>query len=201
LQVGTLEKNTVNEAEHLLTGVEDSIREVLVVRSTHTRGLLDELDLQILDMIKGNARLSIRELARALKRSPSVIHRRLKRLERLGIVKGYTALLDYTKLGYGIHALTLLQVEGEHITDVERMLAQEANVRAVYDITGEYDIAIITVFSSVSELDSFIKRILKVPYIKRSVTNIILRVVKDSPNIGLSLSGGFPLRTPPGGTN
>jgi DNA-binding Lrp family transcriptional regulator len=172
-----------------------------VVRSTHSRELLDELDLQILDMIKGNARLSIRELARALKRSPSVIHRRLKRLERLGIVKGYTALLDYTKLGYGIHALTLLQVEGEHITDVERMLAQEANVRAVYDITGEYDIAIITVFSSVSELDSFIKRILKVPYIKRSVTNIILRVVKDSPNIGLSLSGGFPLGTPPGGTN
>jgi len=167
-----------------------------VVRSTHTRESLNELDLQILDMVKDNARLSIREIAKALGKSPSVVHRRLKRLERAGVIKGYAALLDYTKLGYGIHALTLLQVEGAYITDIERMLAQEANVRAVYDITGEYDIAIITVFNSVSELDNFIKRILKVPYIKRSVTNIILRVVKDSPNIGLAL-GREPRRGHP----
>jgi len=156
-------------------------------RSARTRELVDELDLQILNMIKDNARLSIREMAKTLRKSPSVVHRRLKRLERAGVVRGYATLLDYTKLGYGIHALTLLQVEGAYIADVERMLAQEANVRAVYDITGEYDIAVITVFSSVSELDNFIKKILKVPYIKRSVTNIILRVVKDSPNIGASL--------------
>jgi len=158
------------------------------LRSTRTKELVDELDLQILDLIKDNARLSIREIAKALGKSPSVVHRRLKRLERTGVIRRYVALLDYAKLGYGIHALTLLQVEGGYITDVEKILAQEPNVRAVYDITGEYDVAVITVFSSVNELDSFIKKILKVPYIKRSVTNIILRVVKDSPNIGVSLS-------------
>ncbi|MEM4867102.1 MAG: Lrp/AsnC ligand binding domain-containing protein, partial [Sulfolobales archaeon] len=72
--------------------------------------------------------------------------------------------------------------------DVEKLLAQEPNVRAVFDITGEYDVAIITVFSSVSDLDAFIKRMLKVPYIKRSVTNLVLRVVKDEPHIDVSIS-------------
>jgi DNA-binding Lrp family transcriptional regulator len=74
-------------------------------------------------------------------------------------------------------------VEGVYISEVEDLLSREPNVRAVYDITGEYDIALISVFRSVSELDNFIKRILKNPYIKRSVTSLILRVVKDTPHI------------------
>ncbi|MFZ8783508.1 MAG: Lrp/AsnC ligand binding domain-containing protein [Desulfurococcaceae archaeon] len=74
-------------------------------------------------------------------------------------------------------------VEGVYISKVEDLLSREPNVRAVYDITGEYDIALISVFRSVSELDNFIKRILKNPYIKRSATSLILRVVKDTPHI------------------
>ena len=159
------------------------------MRSRRVADLLDDTDLRILDHLRSNARLSIRELSRAVGRSPSVVYSRVKRLERLGVVRGYTALVDYTALGYEVHALTLLQVDGAHITDVEELLAKEPNVRAVYDITGEYDIAIITLFSSVSELDSFIKRILRVPHIRRSVTNLVLRVVKDEPHVGAGVSG------------
>lgn len=149
---------------------------------------MDEVDVKLLECLKDNARLSIRELAKRVGRSPSVVYSRIKRLERTGVIRGYTALIDYRSLGYEVCALTLLQVEGEHITDVEKLLAKEPNVRAVFDITGEYDVAILTVFGSVSELDAFIKRILKVPYIKRSVTNLVLRVVKDVPHIGWVLS-------------
>jgi Lrp/AsnC family transcriptional regulator for asnA, asnC and gidA len=99
------------------------------------------------------------------------------------LIKAYTILLDYRRLGYDVYALTLLQVDGAHIVEVEEALSREPNVKAVYDITGEYDIAVISVFKSVSELDSFIKKTLKNPYIKRSVTSIILRIVKDTPHI------------------
>jgi len=144
---------------------------------------VDSLDLEILKALSRNSRLSTREISRALKKSPSLVHLRIKRLEKCGLIKNYTTLIDYTKLGYTVHALTLLQVEGAHISEVEDLLSREPNVRAVYDITGEYDIALISVFRSVSELDNFIKRILKNPYIKRSVTSLILRVVKDTPHI------------------
>ncbi|MCX8208500.1 MAG: Lrp/AsnC family transcriptional regulator [Sulfolobales archaeon] len=158
------------------------------MRPRSVRELLDDVDVKLLEYLKINARTSVRELSRAVGRSPSVVHGRLKRLERIGVVRGYTALLDYRMLGYEVYALTLLQVDGEHITEVEKLLAREPNVRAVFDITGEYDVAILTVFSSVSELDAFIKRMLKVPYIKRSVTNLVLRVVKDEPHIGRSIA-------------
>ncbi len=151
--------------------------------STPYSGSVDEVDVKILEVLKANARASLRDIAKAIGKSPSLIHSRLRRLEKIGVVKGYTVLVDYRMLGYEVYALTLLQVEGGHIADVEKLLATEPNVRAVFDITGEYDVAILAVFSSVSELDKFIKKMLKVPYIKRSVTNLILRVVKDSPHI------------------
>jgi DNA-binding Lrp family transcriptional regulator len=144
---------------------------------------VDDLDLKIIRLLIKNSKLSIREIAKSLGKAPSLIHSRIKRLERNNLIKAYTILLDYRRLGYDVYALTLLQVDGAHIVEVEEALSREPNVKAVYDITGEYDIAVISVFKSVSELDSFIKKTLKNPYIKRSVTSIILRIVKDTPHI------------------
>jgi len=144
---------------------------------------LDDIDIRIINELKNNARIGVRELARKIGKAPSTILARLKRLEELGIIKGYVTLIDYRSLGYQVTALTLLQVDGAHIEEIEAKLAAEPNVRAVYDITGEYDVAIISVFKDVNELDKFIKRILKLPYIKRSVTSIVFRIVKDSPHI------------------
>jgi len=147
---------------------------------------IDSLDLEILKALSKNSKVSIRELAKIVKKSPSLIHSRVRRLERDRVIRGYTILVDYQKLGYDVYALTLLQVDGAHIVEVEEALSKESSVKAVYDITGEYDIAIISIFKSVNDLDSFIKRILKNPYIKRSVTSIILRVVKDTPHVEIA---------------
>jgi len=144
---------------------------------------VDELDLKILDVIKNDAKLSVREIAKILNKSPSTILSRIKKLEKVGVIKGYATLIDYSKLNYQVTAVTLLQVEGPYIEEVEKLLASEPNVRAVYDVTGEYDVIVISLFKTVSELDNFIKRLLKVPHIRRSITSIAFRVIKDNPNI------------------
>ena len=97
---------------------------------------LDEVDLEIIRRLALTGREGIRELARSLGKSPSTIVFRIRRLEEAGIIKGFTTLIDYRKLGYQINALTLIQVDGAYIERVEEMLAKEKNVRAVYDITG-----------------------------------------------------------------
>ncbi|MEM4035815.1 MAG: Lrp/AsnC family transcriptional regulator [Fervidicoccaceae archaeon] len=148
---------------------------------------VDELDLALIEALRRNARASLREIARQIGRSPSVVLSRLRRLESEGVIRGYTALIDYKKIGYDVCALTLLQVDGAHIAEVERALASEPNVRIVFDVTGEYDVAAISVFKSVSELDSFIKRTLGNPHVRRSVTNLVLRVVKDEPHVSRPL--------------
>ncbi|MEM4502267.1 MAG: Lrp/AsnC family transcriptional regulator, partial [Ignisphaera sp.] len=95
------------------------------------------------------------------------------------LIKKCTAVVDYKKLGYNLMALILLNVDGAHIEDIERSISIEGNVRGVYDITGEYDIAIMALFKDVEDLDRFIKRILKNPHIKGSVTSVIFKAFKD----------------------
>ncbi|MCX8199339.1 MAG: Lrp/AsnC family transcriptional regulator [Sulfolobales archaeon] len=151
---------------------------------------LDEVDLRILRALALNARISIRELARELNRSPSTVHERIRKLEKMSIITGFTSLLNYKALGYTINALTLLQVDGASIEELESSLAKEPCVRCVYDITGEYDVAVISSFKSVDELDKFVKRLIGKPYVKRSVTSIILRVVKENPHLENFTKGG-----------
>jgi Lrp/AsnC family transcriptional regulator for asnA, asnC and gidA len=90
-----------------------------------------------------------------------------------------------TKLDYGYTAIILIQAEGEHLTDVENEIAKAANVAAVYDITGDYDAAVIAKFKDRIGLNTFIKGLIAIPHIKRTVTNVALNVIKE--DIGVKL--------------
>lgn len=144
---------------------------------------LDRMDKEILRNVILRGREGIRALARELGKSPSTVSERLKRLERIGVIRRYTAIIDYSAIGYEVNAITLIQVEGEKIEEIEEMLAKQPNVRGVFDITGEYDIALIISFKSVRDLDKFIKNLIRNPYIKRSMTSLIFRVIKDTPHV------------------
>jgi Lrp/AsnC family transcriptional regulator for asnA, asnC and gidA len=103
----------------------------------------------------------------------------VRNLEKKGILKGYTAILDTTKLGYSLTAFIIIQAEGEHLADVEREIAKTANVVAVYDITGDYDDAVITKFRDRTDLNAFVKNLLAAPYIRRTATSVALNVIKE----------------------
>ena len=57
---------------------------------------------------------------------------------------------------------------------------------SVYDITGDFDVAANARFRDTSDLNTFIKNLLKVPYVKRTVTNVALNVIKEDFRIGFS---------------
>ena len=142
---------------------------------------LDELDIKILSLLGEDARMSCREIAEKLDVASGTVYNRVRRMTEDGVIKGYIPLLDYTKLGYGLTALVFLQVEGQHLVDVENDLAKNSEVMAVYDITGEFDVAVLARFKSQTSMNKFIKNTLKIPHIRRTVTNIVLNVVKEDP--------------------
>lgn len=144
---------------------------------------LDNLDLEILRELARNGKVGIRELARKLKKPPSTILNRIRKLEEKSVIRGYTALINYRALGFQVVAIIMLSVEGAYLEEVEKLMASKPNVKAVYDITGEFDVALVAVFKTIEELDKFVKTLLKNPRVKRSVTSIAFRVVKDSPHI------------------
>jgi len=144
---------------------------------------LDDLDIKILSLLSEDARRSCRELAEKLDVASGTVYNRVRRMSEAGVIRGYIPLVDHTKLGYGLMALILVQVEGQHLVDVERELAKPSEVVAVYDITGEFDVAVLARFKSQTSMNAFIKDTLKIPYIRRTVTNVVLNVVKEDPRI------------------
>ena len=145
----------------------------------------DEIDLNILKVLQEYSRLSFNKIATKLKISTGTAYNRIKNLEEKGIIKGYSALVDHEKLGFTMTALILIQAEGIHLVKVENEIAKIKNVVSVYDITGDYDVAIIARFRDRIGLNNFVKKLLTISYVKRTVTNVVLNVIKEDLRIQL----------------
>jgi DNA-binding Lrp family transcriptional regulator len=140
---------------------------------------LDDLDFQILRTLEEDARQSCREIAEKLGVATGTVYNRIKKLTDEGVIKGYIPIIDPEKVGYELTALILIQVEGRYLVDVENEVAKFDEVFYVYDITGEFDVAIAARFKTREKLNKFIKSILTIQHVKRTVTNIVLNVVKE----------------------
>ncbi len=144
---------------------------------------MDTIDRRLLIELLRDARSSLRRLSEEMNVSPATLHNRLTRLVQEGIIKGFTALIDYTKLGYSLSAVIMTKVDGKHLVEFEREVANADNVVAVYDVVGEYDVVLIAKFRSVEDLDTFLKQLLKNPKVERTYTSIVLNVVKEDPRV------------------
>jgi len=130
-------------------------------------------------LLQEDSRRSFSKIADKLGIAVGTAYNRVKSLEDKGILKGYTIIVDPVKLGYGLTAVILIRAEGQHLLEVEKELAQLDDVISVYDITGDFDIAVVARFRSRDMLNKFIKGILRMPHVTRTVTNVALNVVKE----------------------
>jgi DNA-binding Lrp family transcriptional regulator len=146
---------------------------------------IDLVDRQILSLLQGDSRLSFNKLANCMGISVGTAFNHVKNLEKNGVLKSYTIVLDSEKIGYGLTALILVQTEGGHVRDFEEEVSRAVNVVAVYDITGDYDAALIAKFKDRVDLSCFIKSLMAAPYVRRTVTSVVLNVVKEDLRINL----------------
>lgn len=146
---------------------------------------IEDIDLQILSLLQEDCRLSFNKIAKKLGISVGTAFNHVKRLEKKGIINGYTLMLDSGKLGYNLTVIIMIQAEGNFLDDVEAEVSKSANIIAVYDITGDYDAVAIAKFKDRTSLNAFIKSLLSLPHIKRTVTHIALNVIKEDQGIKL----------------
>jgi len=143
--------------------------------------MLDELDLAIIRELIKDGRASYRSIAKKLGISVATVASRVMALEKDGIIKGYTALVDYEKLGYEITAIIELTISKGKLIEVQRQVAEKPNVSNVYDVTGESDSIIVARFKNREELNKFVKWLLSMPYVERTLTHLVLSIVKEDP--------------------
>lgn len=102
---------------------------------------LDKLDKEILQILIRDAKVPYTEIARRLVVSPGTVHVRMNRLEKLGVVRGATLILDPKKLGYDLIAfIGIYLVKGSVYNEVIREIDKIPEVVEAYYTTGEYSI-------------------------------------------------------------
>ncbi len=111
--------------------------------------------------------------------SLTTIANRVKKLESEGIIKGYIPLIDLDKLGYDLLTIIGVRIQHGKLMEVERKISKDPHVYEIYDTTGDWDSIIIARFRGRDELNSFIKNVLAEEHVERTITYIVLNVVKD----------------------
>ncbi|MCK4551228.1 MAG: Lrp/AsnC family transcriptional regulator, partial [Candidatus Aenigmarchaeota archaeon] len=111
---------------------------------------LNEKDTKLLEILQENCRMSLKEVAKETKRPITTIHEKLKRFEKEGLIKKYTAILDCEKLDFGQTVFVFVSIK-YHFSDETKPLSQREiakkisripNVQDVHIIAGDWDILV-----------------------------------------------------------
>lgn len=140
---------------------------------------LDKTDKEILSVLVANSRLSYRQIAKKSKVSVVTVINRVKKLEVEGIIKGYTAKLDYEKAGYDVEVMIEIRISKGKLFEVEKKIASNENVFAVYDATGDFDAIVLARFPTRRKMDNFLKKLQTYEFVERSKTRLILNTIKE----------------------
>jgi len=145
---------------------------------------LDDTDRLIANSLLNNSRLSLREIAKKTFISVATAMNRLKGWKKIGLIKGYTAYIDYEKAGFDVEVLIEVRISKGKLFEVENKIATHPNVFAVYDTTGAFDCIILARFPNRRQMDAFLKKLQTFEFVERTETKLILNTIKEK-NIGI----------------
>ncbi len=145
---------------------------------------LDRTDVRILELLQHDGRLSNQELAERVALSPSPCLRRLRRLEKLGVIRQYVALVHPQRIGLGLLAYVTVKLEkrGKMPMDEFRARAQTwSEVAACYAMTGEMDYLLRIYVEDLAHFSRFVmEQLLKQPGVVDVKSSFALERIKDT---------------------
>jgi DNA-binding Lrp family transcriptional regulator len=133
-----------------------------------------EADRALIALLRENARMSIVELARKLGVSRTTAQSRLERLERRGIIEGYSVRLSPDYEQGLVKAHVLVTALPKHASSVEAALRRMPAVRTLHSISGNFDMIVIVESPSIRDLDIVIDNIGALDGVERTASSIIL---------------------------
>lgn len=139
----------------------------------------DQLDRDLLALLQANARESTANLARKLGVARTTVLARLSRLERDGVVVGYTVRLGQDVADRGVSAYVGITTSPKSARDVTRRLARLPELRQLCSVSGEFDYIAQLRADSMSRLDALLDEIGEIDGVMKTTTSVVLAVRTD----------------------
>ncbi|MGE5095259.1 MAG: Lrp/AsnC family transcriptional regulator [Betaproteobacteria bacterium] len=147
--------------------------------SRHSVRGLDAQDRELLSLLREDARLPTAALARELGVARTTVVQRLKRLERDGIVGGYTVRMSSKMQANTLRVHVLLSVDAKKGDAVIGGLRGIPQVRAAYAISGAFDALAFVECETTDEIDKVLDQIGALPGVQRTQSSLVLSVKFD----------------------
>jgi Lrp/AsnC family leucine-responsive transcriptional regulator len=154
---------------------------------------MDRIDLQLLDLLQREGRLTVAELAELAERvalSPSPCARRLKRLEDEGLIAGYRAVLDRQALRLASTVFVnvrLMHHRADAVQQFEAAMQAMAEVISCHVVSGSHDYLLEVVVGTLGDYEQIVRRLQGLPVVQDINSSFAIRCVKSGAPLPLRL--------------
>ncbi len=136
---------------------------------------MDETDREIVALLRENARRSYQDIGRVVHLSAPAVKRRVDRLERDGVILGYTAVIDPPVFGWHAEAFVDLYCDGQMPGEaVKRGVEGEPGVVSAHTVAGEASARLHVMAADTKNLETVLERIRATDGVSRTVTQVVL---------------------------
>ena len=135
---------------------------------------ITEADEQLLSLLREDARASTAQIARRLDLSRTTVQSRIDRLERAGVIRGYTVRVDEAVEQARIRAHIMITVFPKKMAAVVKELHAIPEVRTLQSVSGSFDLVALGVVGDVHQMDVLTDRIGAIDGVERTSTSIVL---------------------------
>lgn len=121
---------------------------------------VEEIDQQIVSLLVADGRMSYTDLGKATGLSTSAVHQRVRRLEQRGVIRGYTAVIDYEAVGLPLTAFVSIKpIDVSQPDDAPERLAGIPEIEACHSVAGDENYILKVRVETPGELEKLLARI------------------------------------------
>ncbi|MFC6089284.1 Lrp/AsnC family transcriptional regulator [Saccharothrix sp. BKS2] len=143
---------------------------------------MDSIDQRIISCLMANARSSYADIGKGVGLSAPAVKRRVDKLLDTGVLRGFTAVVDPERLGWGTEALVEVHCRGNVAPhDIQQHLEPMAEVRAAYTVSGAADAIVHLRAANIHHLETALERLRAVEIVDRTVSTVVLSRLLDRP--------------------
>jgi Lrp/AsnC family leucine-responsive transcriptional regulator len=143
---------------------------------------LDGTDMEIIQLLRADARRTLSDIGGRVSLSAPAVKRRIDRLEALGVITGYTAILDQSKLGRPLEAFTELRFVGTtRVEEIAGIAHDLPEVQAVFTTAGDPDALVWIRVKDVKDLTRVVDRLRRTGAVTGTKTLMVLDTWMPNP--------------------
>lgn len=140
---------------------------------------IDSLDVRLINMLQDNSRRSYTELAKATDVTIPTVKERIKRLMELGVIQGFTILLNPDKVKDRTRLIFLLEAEPKEIEGITEKLLEMDEICELYKTVGFFDIAIKVEVGNFAKLEKLVSMLSNIPGVKGLKSSLIINALRE----------------------